>query len=107
MTRGVVRREHVDALIADQVAGWRVNTARKIAGRRESPAADEPRACRSSENRHARSRSHDMKLTASMMLTLDGVYQGPGGPGEDRRGGFHPAGLDLAVDRPAAARRLT
>jgi len=28
-----------------------------------------------------------MKLTASMILTLDGVDQGPG-PGEDRRGGF-------------------
>ena len=28
-----------------------------------------------------------MKLTASMMVSLDGVYQGPGGPDEDRRGG--------------------
>src|SRR2546429_13488 len=28
-----------------------------------------------------------MKLTASMMVTVDGVYQGPGGPDEDRRGG--------------------
>ena len=34
-----------------------------------------------------------MKLTASMMLTLDGVYQGPGGPDEDRRGGFERAEL--------------
>ena len=33
-----------------------------------------------------------MKLMATMMLTLDGVYQWPGGPDEDRRGGFERGG---------------
>jgi dihydrofolate reductase len=33
-----------------------------------------------------------MKLTASMILSVDGVYQGPGGPDEDRRGGFERGG---------------
>ena len=45
-----------------------------------------------------------MKLTASMMVTLDSVYQGPGGPDEGssgrmcrtyperRHGGFRPGG---------------
>ena len=33
-----------------------------------------------------------MKLIATMMVTLDGVYQGPGGPDEDRRNGFDRGG---------------
>lgn len=33
-----------------------------------------------------------VKLTAMLFVTLDGVYQGPGGPDEDRRGGFERGG---------------
>jgi len=33
-----------------------------------------------------------MKLAAMIFLTFDGVYQGPGAPDEDRRGGFERGG---------------
>ena len=33
-----------------------------------------------------------MKLTGKIFTSLDGVYQGGGGPDEDRRGGFERGG---------------
>ena len=48
-----------------------------------------------------------MKLTASEMVTLDGVYQGPGGPDEDRSDGFDRGGWTAAFGDPEGWRILT
>ena len=48
-----------------------------------------------------------MKLTASLMLTVDGVYQGPGGPDEDRRDGFERGGWTAAHADDETGRFLT
>ena len=48
-----------------------------------------------------------MKLTAMEFLTLDGVYQGGGGPDEDRRDGFERGGWMAPFDDDEAGRFIT
>ena len=48
-----------------------------------------------------------MKLSATEFLTLDGVYQGPGGPDEDRRGGFDRGGWSAPFGDEETGRFIT
>ena len=48
-----------------------------------------------------------MKLAATEFLTLDGVYQGPGGPDEDRRGGFDRGGWQAPFADEEVGRFIT
>ena len=48
-----------------------------------------------------------MKLSAMMFLTVDGVYQGPGGPDEDRRGGFDRGGWIAPLSDEESGRFIT
>ena len=48
-----------------------------------------------------------MKLTALEFVSLDGVYQGPGGPDEDRRGGFDRGGWQAPFGDEETGRFIT
>ena len=48
-----------------------------------------------------------MRLTATEFVTLDGVYQGPGGPDEDRRGGFGRGGWQAPFADEEVGRFIT
>ncbi len=48
-----------------------------------------------------------MKLVATMMVSLDGVHQGPGGADEDRRGGFERGGWTASHADEESWRHLT
>jgi dihydrofolate reductase len=48
-----------------------------------------------------------MKLAATEFVTLDGVYQGPGGPDEDRRGGFVRGGWQAPFADEETGRFIT
>ena len=48
-----------------------------------------------------------MKLIATMMMSVDGVIQGPGGPDEDRRGGFERGGWIAPFNDEETGRFLT
>jgi dihydrofolate reductase len=48
-----------------------------------------------------------MKLTAMVFMSLDGVYQGPGGPDEDRRFDFDRGGWQAPYDDEETGRFIT